>query len=305
VFLRFCLHMQKSCCCGGVEQWRILYRLNIAAFILHMLTFLVALVVSIVFAKQSFQTELTSDFRGYSLTPLGPPEAGPFATVLRSLGYYQLIWVNLPFPLITAIFHLVVAFELRPQYNQWLFKEGRNPLRWLEYSMTASLMTWTILQLSGVTNVFLLVTLGIVANVVLQLHGYLMEVLNPKVTKATSTAAAAAVNWLPMLSGWFLFLGQWSVIFAYFFSALASPRPPTAAQVPWFVYSIVIGLFFQFALFGLVQILYYAEFAKSWFKGFFASPFGYEVCYIVLSLTSKVFLTVNLLVGIATNQMSS
>jgi Heliorhodopsin len=295
--------MQKTCC-GGLEQWRILYRLNVAAFILHLATFIAALVVSIIFASQSFQTEVTSDFRGYAVAPVGPPAAGPFASMLRSLGFYQLIWINLPFPLITALFHALIAFDLRNQYNQWVFAEGRNPLRWIEYSITASLMTWTILQLSGVTNIFLLVIVGIVGNVVLQLQGYLMEVLNQRPPIKNNTTAVTT-NWIPMLSGWLLFLGQWSVIFAYFFSALASPRPPTAEQVPWFVYSIVIGLFIQFALFGLVQWFHYADFAKKWFNGFFSSGYGYEVCYIVLSLTSKVFLTVNLLVGIATNPMSS
>lgn len=295
--------MQKSC--GGLEQWRVLNRLNIVAFVLHLFLFIASLIVTIIFAPQSFQSQLTSDFRGYGNDTFAPPEAGPFLSTLQSLGFYQLIWVNLAFPLITAAFHFIIAFvpAVRKQYNQWVFNEGRNPLRWIEYSSTASQMTWVILQLSGVTNIFLLVIVGIVCNVALQAQGHFMELLNaPPSNKKNNNKH---VNWTPTLSGWLIFMGMWSVIFSYFFKALASQRPSTAEQVPWFVYTIVIGLFFQFALFGFVQILRYASFAKTWFGGFFSSAYGYEMSYIILSLTSKAFLVLNLLIGIATNQMSS
>jgi hypothetical protein len=306
--------MQKSC--GGLEQWRVLNRLNIFAFVLHLLVFFTALIITVIFAPQSFQTQLTADFRGYGNDTLSiqppPPEAGPFSSTLQSLGYYQLIWVNLAFPLITAAFHALIAFvpAVRKQYNQWVFNEGRNPLRWIEYSITASLMTWVIMQLSGVTNIFLLVIVGIVCNVALQAQGHFMEIINTPQEKPNKknnfVVSMRTINWIPTLSGWLLFMGQWSVIFSYFFKALASPRPITAMQVPWFVYTIVIGLFFQFALFGMVQLLRYAPFAKTWFRGFFSTGgYGYEMSYIILSLTSKVFLTLNLLIGIATNQMST
>ncbi|MBX9636397.1 MAG: heliorhodopsin HeR [Nitrosomonas sp.] len=286
-----------------MQKSQLLQRLNTAAFVLHLLTFVASLIVTLIFAPQSFQTQLTVDFRVYgndTLSIAAPPpvQAGPFATKLQSLGYYQLIWVNLAFPLVTAIFHALIAFEpyVRKQYNDWVFLEGINPLRWIEYSFTASEMTWVIMQLSGITNIFLLVMLGIVCNVALQCQGYLMEVLNKK--------PATRVQWAPMLCGWLIFMGQWAVIFSYFFEALASPRPSTAMQVPWFVYTIVIGLFFQFALFGLVQVFRYASFTKTWFGGFFKG-FGYEISYIVLSATSKIFLVLNLLIGMAINQMSS
>lgn len=159
------------------------------------------------------------------------------------------------------------------------------------------------MQLSGITNIFLLVIVGIVCNVALQAQGHFMELLNaPPQEKSNKNKN---IGWTPTLSGWLIFMGQWSVIFSYFFKALASPRPPTAEQVPWFVYTIVIGLFFQFALFGFVQLLRYARFAKTWFGGFFSSNYGYEMSFIILSLTSKVFLVLNLLIGIATNQMST
>lgn len=263
-----------------------LYKLNVAAFSLHLITFIVSLILSIVFAGQSFQTELTSDFRNYGNNSANPPpQAGKFFTNLQSLGFYQLIWINLPFCLITAFFHALIAWNptINKKYNIWVFKEHRNPLRWIEYSITASLMTWVIMQLSGITNIFLLIMTALIGNIILQAQGYYMEILK--------------VNWIPMLVGWLVFLGQWSIIFAYFLEALTSPRPPTATQVPWFVYTIVIGLFFQFAAFGFVQLFRYLGYIKSAYK--------YEMFYIILSLTAKIFLSLNLVIGIAVNNMSN
>lgn len=108
--------MQKSC--GGLEQWRVLNRLNIVAFVLHLFLFIASLIVTIIFAPQSFQSQLTSDFRGYGNDTFAPPAAGPFSSTLQSLGYYQLIWVNLAFPLITAVFHRI-AHDLGHYATQW------------------------------------------------------------------------------------------------------------------------------------------------------------------------------------------
>lgn len=70
-----------------------LRRWNIAAGLLHLASFFAALGVSIAYNDRSYQTELSTDFNG----------------VLRSLGMYRVVWVDLPFPLITAIFHLAMS----------------------------------------------------------------------------------------------------------------------------------------------------------------------------------------------------
>lgn len=186
--------------------------------------------VSIVFARQSYHTELRTDFLSYnaSNTP------NPFSVDSKSLGFYALIWVDLPFPIITSLFHLFIAFHptVRAYYYEQVFQYDCNPLRWAEYSITASLMYWVILQLSGVTNIFILIVVGVLMNVALQWQGYLQELLLKK------------KNYVPTWTGWIIFMGQWIIILAYFFAAVTSPRPPGAERPPWFVYSIVIGLFF-------------------------------------------------------------
>lgn len=283
---------------GNDPRKNMLFRLNLAAGLLHAASFIAALAVSIAYAGQSFNTEITTDFRVYDANSTGPSVAGPFSTVQKSLGYYPLIWVDLPFPLITAIFHLAIALVpfVRQMYFDGIFPGkdpsgerflAGNPLRWLEYSITASLMTWVLLQLSGVTNVFTLIVCGPIANIALQIQGHLQEKL-----KGTS--------YMPTVAGWLIFLGQWTVILSYFFTAVTSPRPLDAEQVPWFVFSIIIGLFFFFCAFGLVQLAHILEYPR-----FMKSAYAQDIAYLILSFTSKLFLTWNLLIGIATNGPAS
>lgn len=271
------------------KQAVILRNLNIAAFALHLASFIAALIVSIVFSASSFQAEITTDFRGYNVNATGPANAGPFSSTLVSKSFYPLIWVNLPFPLITALFHGFIAFVpfIFKSYTDNVLTENNdaasNPLRWFEYAITASLMTWVIMQLSGITNIFILLMLGIFGNIVLQFQGYLQE-------------KTMAISRMPTLTGWLLFLAQWITIFSYFFTAITSERPANVATVPWFVYSIIIGLFFLFSTFGLIQLARVFKFPK-----FMVTGYAQEIAYIVMSLTAKLFLTWNLLIGIAIN----
>lgn len=277
----------------SLDKVKSLRRWNLAAGILHGISFTAALVLVIIFIDQSVSTELRTDYKVYDAASPTLDIGGPFSVVSTSLGFYKLSWLILAFPFITALFHFVIALNpvINASYSQSTLQEGRNPYRWIEYSITASIMTWVIAQLSGVTNVFLLVTLVLV-NIALQYQGYIMEVVNVRRERGN-------YFWSPTVIGFLLFAAQWIPIFVYFFAAITSERPPAAEPIPWFVYTIVFGLFFQFLLFGLVMTFHYYGWPK-WLR----SNYYNEIAYIVLSLTSKVFLDWNLLIGILTNQMT-
>lgn len=142
-------------------------------------------------------------------------------------------------------------------------------------------MVWVISQLAGITNVVTLVT-QVLVNVCMQLTGYAMEVVNERRPRSMTDYTA-------MVIGYVLFVAQWVLILTYFFANIS------ADGAPWFVYVIVIGLFFQFLLFGLLMTLHYAG-PWAWFH----SNYNYEWCYILLSFTTKLFLTWTLLTGIIT-----
>ena len=215
---------------------------NIAAYCLHGISFIAAVIISAIYRNGSFRGTIINDLSSHVAT-------------------YQLIWVDLPFPFITATFHFMIAHNGFIQ-RIYLNSPG-SPLRWIEYGITASLMTWVILQLVQVQNVFLLILAGPVANMILQTQGYLQGRF-PQTRIFTYT-------------GWFIFVVQWSMIWVYY-GFLTNP--------PWFVHSIVIGCFIWFLLFGLVQLVGMSKYKQ-------------ELFYIGLSFTSKLYLTWNLLVATA------
>lgn len=270
-------------------QW-----LNVVAGAVHWVSFVVSLVLTVIYRDQIFQSALSTDWRVYDSAAPGPMQAGPYAPQLRVLGYYGLSWVELPFAAITGGYHFFLALwpERTTHYRRYVFRKQRNPYRWQEYSITASLMTWVVLAVSGVTNVMTLVVVGVVCNVVLQIFGHMMEIYNPPERKS--------ISWWPTYSGWLLFMGQWIVIFAYFFAGVTSPRPLGVASVPWFVYTIVIGLFFQFSLFGAVQLAHFYGWPR-----FMRDYYYVEVAYGVLSLVSKLWLNWTLLAGTIQNPIAN
>ena len=102
---------------------RSLRNCNIAAAIFHLISFGAALAVTLVFLEGSAQVALTTDFLAYDANATvsnggtAPDQAGPFSQVCRVLGYYQIIWVLEFEPLITAIFHAVIAGKTIHRYH--------------------------------------------------------------------------------------------------------------------------------------------------------------------------------------------
>lgn len=86
------------------------------------------------------------------------------------------VWSGV-FLLLSAADHLLVSLpRVNSVYNR-LLCANRNPFRWAEYSVSASLMTVMIAQLSGVTDIHLLFTLAaLMASTML--FGWQMEVAN-------------------------------------------------------------------------------------------------------------------------------
>lgn len=241
-----------------VKQRAQLYNLNLIAGFLHGINFLTALGLASAFSKQGVQGHLTTDFNGNVV----------------NLGSYSLIWVDVPFPFITACFHFYLALFPDSQTNYWTDVSvlNKNHHRWREYSITASLMTWVLMQLAGITNVITLVSLAVVANVALQMMGHLMETLNPPKQKQ--------VNWLPTVIGWLICSCQWAYITSYFVNRMPAP---------WYVWVAILGMAIQFSIFGFIQLFFYLGWTKTYYQ--------VELSYIFMSFTAKVYLTLTLVIA--------
>lgn len=158
-----------------------------------------------------------------------------------------------------------------------------NASRWLEYSVSASVLTWVIAQLAGITEVELLTNL-VLANVALQTTGYLVE----QAVARKDFESAYTVTY----AGWAVFLAQWFPILLRFFTVLEDRAVPDS------VYSIIFVLLFFYACFGIAQLAYVRACHRvdkdnkgddeATLRRYFIR---YEQTMLALSLSSKSFLT--------------
>jgi len=167
---------------------------------------------------------------------------------------------------LSAFFHfLIISPIIFPRYVSGL-KNHINMFRWVEYSLSSSLMIIVILQLNGTADYIAL--LGIFGvNVCMILFGWLQE-------KYTTPGDG---DLLPFFFGCLAGSIPWIATAIN----LASPKGPTDATPPGFVYGIVVSLFILFNCFAIVQWKQYKA------RGKWANYLHGERIYIVLSLVAK------------------
>jgi len=167
---------------------------------------------------------------------------------------------------LSAVAHLVVASPVFfPRYRSGLLA-GHNYFRWVEYSLSASLMIVLIAQLTGISDVAALLALfGVNAGMIF--FGWLQE----------KYERPGGGGWLPFVFGCVLGLVPWLAILVY----VVAPGSTSGAEPPGFVYGIIVSLFVFFNVFALNQWLQYKP------VGRWADYLVGERAYITLSLTAK------------------
>ncbi|MBB0243055.1 hypothetical protein FNQ90_02750 [Streptomyces alkaliphilus] len=202
---------------------------------------------------------------GFSITvtsslPEGPPGTAPPAP--EALFDVPIGWAVAVFLGLAALDHLLTATVLRGTYERDL-RRGINRFRWLEYSVSATLMIILISLYSGITGINALIVIA-AANAAMIFFGWLQELMNPPGRTATTM--------LPFWFGTIVGLGPWVSIA---FNIAASET------VPGFVYGIVLAQAVFFFSFGVNQWLQYREIGP-W------ATYAYgEKVYLVLSLVAK------------------
>lgn len=168
------------------------------------------------------------------------------------------------FVFISAIAHFTLVM---PGVFNWYtrnLQQQRNDARWIEYSLSASLMIVLIAMLTGVGDVAALIALfGVNASMIF--FGLVQE------HYAKPGSGKMLPFWLGSIAG----IVPWIAIAIYFVS------PGTAADPPGFVYGIFFSLFAFFNVFALNMWLQYRRIGP-WRNYLFG-----ESVYILLSLTAK------------------
>lgn len=193
----------------------------------------------------------------------------------KTLFHFQLSWLIVGFFFLSALAHLAVGTLYRQRYERNL-QHGINKVRWIEYSVSASVMMVAIATLVGIYD---LSSLGMIFILIaiMNLMGLVMEAHNQ---------AAPKPNWLSYWIGCLAGLTPWLVVAFYmWFGAHEGSRAPT------FVYWIFVSIFVFFSCFALNMVLQYKKVGpwKNYMYG--------ERTYMALSLLAKSLLAWQVFAG--------
>lgn len=230
-----------------------LRRFNIIAAVVH-----AAQAVAVVLLATDFTLPMTATYMA------GPPGTTPEDQVT--------LW-NVPtalaialFLALSALFHVIVSSPpFFRRYRDGLAR-GHNYFRWVEYSLSSSLMIVIIAQLVGISDVAALIALfGVNASMIL--FGWLQERYHQP----------GDGGWLPFIFGCIAGIVPWIAVVVY----VVAPGSTSGAEPPAFVYGIIVSLFLFFNSFALVQWLQYKKVGR--YRDYLVG----ERTYIILSLTAK------------------
>jgi len=174
----------------------------------------------------------------------------------------SLHWLIAAFHLLSFVFQ---GAALLPFYKYTKkVEQGKNPLRFLEYSISASIMLICLGLLNGIVDGNELAMIAILCAVT-QLCGLASEVLmSDAMTLAKSEDAVVKsirlVATLMHLTGWVALMTAYGVIWRYF---ILSATGSDEARPPEFVYVIVVMLFLLFNSFGIVQVVQISRYGYS------------------------------------------
>jgi hypothetical protein len=230
-----------------------LRKLNIYAGLLHLVQML-----AVLFLSNDFKLPINAT---YMSGPPGSTFAAPVVLFNTPVGLTVAIFLGL-----SALAHFIVASpKFFPRYSAGLLAK-RNYFRWVEYSISSSVMIVLIAQVTGVSDVIAIISLfGVNASMIL--FGWLQEKYeNP-----------GNGGWLPFIFGCIAGMVPWLALLFTVFSigGVGDTSAPT------FVYFIVLTIFLFFNSFALVQWLQYKQVGRwrNYLQG--------ERTYITLSLLAK------------------
>lgn len=234
------------------KQMRGLRRLNVIAGFAHLIQMILILVLA-----TDFTLPITV---AYTEGPPGTPPSPPVDLLNVSVA-----WGVAAFFGLSALFHFLVASPLF--YGRYVagLLDKHNYFRWVEYSLSSSIMIVLIALITGISNVGAVIAIfGVNASMIL--FGWLQE-------KYVEPGGGLLPFWFGCIAG----IVPWIVILIY----VIAPGSASGNETPGFVYGIIISLFVLFNCFALVQYLQYKPVGK------WANYLRGEKAYIVLSLVAK------------------
>ncbi len=223
----------------------------------------------------------------------GPPGTPLSAGVTNSVFDLPLAAGTSSFLFLSAFFHFLIASPWGFSRYVGELARGRNRFRWVEYSLSSTLMILLIMLVFGITDLAALIGLGI-ANIAMILFGWLMEMSNNGLmhSQGEPPTRGRQAWWTPFWFGCIAGIGPWLAVAGYL---VVNVGLEDGEGPPGFVYGILISIFVLFNSFAINQWLQYRQIGpwRNYLVG--------ERTYIVLSLVAKSALAwqifVNVLIG--------
>jgi hypothetical protein len=242
----------------SAEQIKRLRTYNIVAGFMH-------LIQAVAFGYFLTQLERQVTFEATVDYMTGPPGSG------AKLDTVPLLEVNLgvgvvAFLALSAIFHFLISSPLFFKRYAAGLERNHNYFRWVEYSLSSSVMIWLIAQLTGISDFSALVAIFAV-NASMIMFGALQE----------KYETPGNGKGLPFIFGSMTGIVPWLLIGIQAFQ----PGSNNVEKVPGFVIGIIVSLFIFFNTFAINQALQYKQIG-SW-----ANYLKGERTYITLSLVAK------------------
>tara|TARA_B110000211_G_C14089743_1_gene558339 strand:+ start:5507 stop:6310 length:804 start_codon:yes stop_codon:yes gene_type:complete len=208
------------------------------------------------------------------------------------------------FTLITALFHVLCVYaNIRDILYMNKLREGTQPFRWIEYSITYTIMTLCIFQLNQITNINAIVLL-IISSVAQMIMGFAIEEINRQRRQHHHSVDPSYTFFqriiyhpqmivaLLELVACLIMIGHFALIWYNFVSTfqplLDSPASGMWDELYGYVWLLNIVIFSLYTLFPIIHIVVY--FKHEWYT------YG-EFGYVILSFASKMSLVVIVLLG--------
>lgn len=227
-------------------------------------------------------TSIASDGNSYSL--VANEKAGTaYLSILICVFFF-----------ITAAFHFLYALGATSWYKK-MIENGNNPLRWLEYSITATIMV-VIIAIAATVQIQQQLLLIIAMTVVIMLMGDVIE-------KSVASGNFATARMVTLLA-WVLELMIFYVIGSAFVETIRAVNDKLKADeadvlIPSWVYTLIIAQLVFYSLFGIVSL---TEVVRA-STGKKINFFNYEVGYHSLSIISKMTLGLVFYFGAASDNL--
>lgn len=258
-----------------MESLKYIKNLNKYAFILHLLSALGLIILySIRYDNANFDTNLYSfqiknvegsndDNISYSFGNEGDPKIDISFFSMKAL-------IILIFG-ITALFHLFYWKSKR--YNNEL-SQGFNRFRWLEYSITATIMIFVLAIISGTKELYSAFQLCAITIALMSL-GFFLEQTDKLQVKIIS-----------LLIGWFLLTVTFGVLMSRLQLNLDQVNKNVPdRKIPDWIKFVLLPMLIWWASFGVVGFLQTLNYKKQNY-----TFLTYEKWYILLSFLSKLFM---------------